>query len=112
MTSVYSGEVQEMKRKKRRQKRVQHPACCIVTLGREVVRTAAAEVAGIVGVVDEAETAALDCDGGCESPAEAFFAFFTFSLFTRTSLADEFLCVTYIELKVQEYKNLRLTRWP
>jgi hypothetical protein len=47
---------------------------------------------------------------GCESPAEVFFPFFAFSLFTRTSLADEFLCIIYIELKVQECKHTRLTR--
>jgi hypothetical protein len=30
--------------------------------------------------------------GSCEPPAEAFFAFFSFSLFDRTSLAEAFLC--------------------
>jgi hypothetical protein len=42
--------------------------------------------------------------GGRELPAEAFFAFFSFSLFKRTSLAEAFLCVIYIELKVQKGK--------
>jgi hypothetical protein len=53
-----------MKRKKRRQKRVQRPACRIITSGGEVVDIAAAEVAETAGVVDEEETAALDCDDG------------------------------------------------
>jgi hypothetical protein len=75
---------------------------------------AAAEVAVTAGVVDNVETAAiLDCEdgwvwgaapsccvtllwGGRELPAEACFAFFSFSLFNRTSLADAFLCVTYV----------------
>jgi hypothetical protein len=48
--------------------------------------------------------------GSCEPPAEAFFAFFSFSLFDRTSLAEAFLCVTYIESNVQERRNVGLTR--
>jgi hypothetical protein len=69
--------------------------------------------------VDEEETVALDCDdgvtlvwGSCELPEGAFFAFFSFSLFNRTSLAEAFLCMTHIKLMVQEWKNVRLTRWP
>jgi hypothetical protein len=43
--------------------------------------------------------------GGREPPAEAFLAFFSFSLFNRPSLAEAFLCVISIELKVQEWKK-------
>ncbi|KAJ8592382.1 hypothetical protein M405DRAFT_812749, partial [Rhizopogon salebrosus TDB-379] len=97
--------------------------------GGEVVRGAAVEIAEIAGVEDEREAVASNCgnvrgrdtapDGcvmllwrGYKSPAEVFFAFFAFSLFTRTSLADEFLCMIYIELKVQECKHTRLARRP
>jgi hypothetical protein len=59
-----SAEVQEMKRKKRRQKRVQRPACRIVTSEGEVIGIAAAEVTQTAGAVLEEQTVALDCDDG------------------------------------------------
>jgi hypothetical protein len=53
-----------MKRKKRRQKRVQRPACRIVTSGDEVIGIAAAEVAETACVVGEEEVVALNCEDG------------------------------------------------
>jgi hypothetical protein len=103
---VYSAGTQQ----KQSQKRVQRPACRIVTSGGEVVGTAAAEVVETAGMLRKEETVALDCEdgwvrgaapdccgtlvwGGRELPAEACFAFLSFSLFNRTSLAETFLCV-------------------
>jgi len=43
--------------------------------------------------------------GGRELPAETFFAFFSFSLFFRISLAVAFFCTIYVKSKVQEGKK-------
>jgi hypothetical protein len=46
---------------------------------------------------------------GGREPAETFFAFFSFSLFFRISLAVAFFCVIYVKSKVQKGKEKKKT---